>query len=136
MQGFVLTTNTFTIRFMYYVAEAPHTCRAFQDMLPNTYIFAHARVSGAEFWLGDLTFPEIPQENASVFVLPGEAVLGPSKPERLKTAGTLGFYYGEGKGLDACNIFACVVDEDREELKKLGMYVWNHGAMEITLTAM
>jgi len=43
----------------------------------------------------------------------------------------MGIYYGEGKGLDCCNIFAKVFDEDLNLLKTLGDSIWKHGAEEI-----
>ena len=39
---------------------------------------------------------------------------------------------GEGKGLDACNIFAKVVDEDLKLLKELGEEIWKQGAQQVT----
>ena len=39
---------------------------------------------------------------------------------------------GEGKGLDACNIFGKVYDEDAALLKSLGENIWKHGAQELT----
>jgi hypothetical protein len=35
--------------------------------------------------------------------------------------------------LDACNIFAKVLDEDNEKLKQLGEMIWKNGAMDLTL---
>jgi hypothetical protein len=43
----------------------------------------------------------------------------------------MGIYYGEGKGLDSCNIFAKVMDDDMEQLQKLGNEIWRHGEQEI-----
>lgn len=71
---------------------------------------------------------DIIQENASVFTVPGEVVLGPLKPLRAKTSKCMGIYYGEGKGLDACNVFARVYDEDLPLLKSLGDLIWRKGA--------
>ncbi len=44
----------------------------------------------------------------------------------------MGIYYGDGKGLDCCNIFAKVFDEDLELLKTLGDDIWQHGSREVT----
>lgn len=134
MTGFLLTRNSdVQIRFRYYLTEAPETCRAFDSILPLKRVFYHARVSGQEIWFDDLPGLNIIQENASVFTVPGEAVLGPANPKRAKTANCFGIYYGEGKGLDACNIFASVFDEDREKLTLLGNEIWKNGAMEIII---
>jgi hypothetical protein len=62
-----------------------------------------------------------------------EEVFGPSKPERTKTANCMGIYYGEGKGLDCCNIFAKVVDEDLSILQELGNKIWKEGKQTITV---
>jgi hypothetical protein len=121
------------IRFELYLAEAPITSKAFLELLPIKRTFYHARVSGQEIWFDDLPTLDIIQENASVFVNPGEVVLGPSLPERSKTKNCFGIYYGEGKGLDACNIFAKVVEEDRLNLNDLGNLIWKNGSMELTL---
>src|ERR1700761_5223879 len=133
MQGFSITaTNNTTIRFRFYLEEAPVTCAAFATLLPFTRTFFHARVSGQEIWIDNTPQLDIIQENASVFTEPGEVVLGPSKPLRTKTANCMGIYYGEGKGLDCCNIFARVFEEDLELLKTLGDTIWKHGSREIT----
>lgn len=134
MTGFLLTGNSgVQIRFRYYLTEAPQSCRAFDSILPLKKMFYHARVSGQEIWFDNLPDLNIIQENASVFTVPGEVVLGPSKPERTKTANCFGIYYGDGKGLDACNIFASVFEEDREKLTLLGDEIWKRGAMELLM---
>ncbi len=74
---------------------------------------------------------DIIQENASVFTRQGEAVIGPKNPGRVRTAGLMGIYYGEGKGLDAANIFARVFDEDLPALKILGEKIWKEGKQEL-----
>lgn len=128
MKGFqVITKDHGVIRFRYYYNEAPVTVKAFDAMLPFARIFLHARVSGQEVWIDDMPDVDIIQENASVFTETGEVVLGPSKASRAKTAGCLGIYYGEGKGLDCCNIFAKVIDEDLVKLKALGEQIWKEG---------
>ncbi len=111
------------------------TSRAFSAILPFTRTFYHARVSGQEIWIDDVPPLDIIQENASVFTEPGEAVFGPTKPGRAKTANCFGIYYGEGKGLDACNIFAKVIDSDKEKLMELGIKIWKHGAQVLTVSA-
>lgn len=50
------------------------------------------------------------------------------KPTRAPAMnGSLGIYYGEGKGLDAANIFAKVFDEDLPLLQALGEQIWKQG---------
>ncbi|MEI6488735.1 MAG: DUF3830 family protein [Bacteroidota bacterium] len=120
------------IRFELYTKEAPATCNAFVEVLPFTKNFFHARVSGQEIWIDDAPILDIIQENASVFTEPGEIVLGPLHPLRAKTSGCLGIYYGEGKGLDCCNIFGKVVADDFEKLRKLGDDIWRGGTQIIT----
>lgn len=130
--GFIVRTQSgSTIRFRYYGEAAPVTIKAFEECLPFNRIFFHARVSGQEIWTDHGLGLNIIQENASVFTQPGEVVLGPLKPARAKTADCIGIYYGKGKGLDCCNIFAKVWDEDLLLLKALGEEIWKQGAREI-----
>ena len=133
MTGFIIKTNdNQNIRFKYYLENAPVTSKAFATLLPFTRTFFHARVSGQEIWIDNAPQLDIIQENASVFTEPGEVVFGPVRPSRVKTANCLGIYYGEGKGLDCCNIFAKVLAEDLNLLKILGNNIWKHGTQEIT----
>jgi hypothetical protein len=136
MAGFkIISKNYGEIRFSYYSDAAPVTSRAFRGILPFTRTFYHARVSGEEIWIDDVPRADIIQENASVFTDPGEAVLGPSKPARTKTSNCFGIYYGNGKGLDAGNIFAKVAPGDLQKLKELGTGIWKHGPQELTIAA-
>ena len=133
MASFILkTSDKQTIRFNLYTEAAPQTVKAFISQLPFTRTFFHARVSGQEIWIDNAPELDIIQENASVFTEPGEIVLGPLKPLRAKTSKCLGIYYGEGKGLDCCNIFGKVAPEDFEKLKQLGDKIWKEGTQEIT----
>lgn len=135
MQGFKLVTgNKVEIKFKFYSDTAPVTSKAFEQLLPFTRTFYHARVSGQEIWIDDVPQLDIIQENASVFTEPGEVVFGPAKPTRTKTANCFGIYYGDGKGLDACNIFAKVVDEDKQKLIDLGNSIWKNGSQKLTVT--
>jgi hypothetical protein len=133
MPSFLLKTPTKTIRFRYYTDEAPVTVEAFNNQLPVTLTLIHARTSGQEIWTDNAPALDIIQENASVFTEAGEVVLGPLKPARTKTVRCLGIYYGEGKGLDACNIFAKVLDEDILLLKELGAEIWKRGEQSVSL---
>lgn len=136
MTGFKITTSDhIEIRFEVYTDAAPVTASAFLGILPFTRTFHHARVSGQEIWIDDVPPLDIIQENASVFTEPGEAVFGPAKPVRAKTANCFGIYYGEGKGLDACNIFAKVIDSDQQKLIDLGNRIWKNGAQALTISA-
>jgi hypothetical protein len=135
MTGFKITTQAGQeIRFEFYRDAAPVTSNAFQTILPFTRTFNHARVSGQEIWIDDVPKLDIIQENASVFTEQGEVVFGPTKPERAKTANCFGIYYGDGKGLDACNIFAKIIDSDKQKLIDLGNYIWKNGSQELTLS--
>lgn len=135
MKGFKITTPDRTeIKFELYQEAAPVTSAAFMGILPFTRTFYHARVSGQEIWIDDVPPLDIIQENASVFTEPGEVVFGTAKPARTKTANCFGIYYGEGKGLDAGNIFAKVVEADRQNLARLGNHIWKNGALELTVS--
>ena len=135
MTGFKITTSdNLEIKFELYLDTAPVTSKAFLSILPFTRTFCHARVSGQEIWIDDVPKLDIIQENASVFTEPGEVVFGPAKPIRTKTANCFGIYYGDGKGLDACNIFAKVVESDKQKLVDLGNKIWRTGSLELTVT--
>ena len=128
MKGFkIITESGQSIRFGYYLEDAPITSAAFGKLLPFERTFMHARVSGQEIWTDQASPLDIIQENASVFTEPGEVVYGPLKPKRVSTSNCMGIYYGPGKGLDACNIFACVLNDDKELLKILGEEIWRKG---------
>ena len=132
MTGFIVRTNdNQIIRFQYYTEFAPVTMAAFDQQLPFTRTLYHARVSGQEVWTDHAPELDIIQENASVFTIPGEVVIGTVKPERTKTSKCMGIYYGEGRGLDCCNIFAKVFDEDLLKLKELGNTIWLKGEQEL-----
>lgn len=136
MNGFkIITSEQQEIRFAFYEKEAPITSKAFVGILPFTRKFFHARISGEEIWIDDVPTLDIIQENASVFTEPGEVVFGPMNPSRTRTANCFGIYYGTGKGLDACNIFAKVMDEDKEKLAALGQSIWKNGAQELTIAS-
>ena len=135
MTGFKITTQDGQeIKFELYLDNAPITSRAFLSILPFTRTFTHARVSGQEIWIDDVPKLDIIQENASVFTEPGEVVFGPTKPSRTKTANCFGIYYGDGKGLDACNIFARVIDSDKQKLIDLGNSIWKNGSQDLTIS--
>jgi hypothetical protein len=135
MKGFKLTTSDQQeLRFEFYLEAAPLSSKAFAEILPFTRTFNHARVSGQEIWIDDVPPLDVIQENASVFTEPGEVVFGPSKPLRTKTANCFGIYYGEGKGLDAGNIFAKVVASDLPKLVALGNDIWKKGSQELTVS--
>lgn len=137
MTGFKISTpDGQEIKFVLYLDDAPITSRAFQSILPFTRTFNHARVSGHEIWIDDVPKLDIIQENASVFTEPGEVVFGPTKPSRTKTANCFGIYYGDGKGLDACNIFGKVVDTDKQKLLDLGNDIWKNGSQELTISVL
>jgi hypothetical protein len=133
MTGFIVRTkDEQVIRFQYYLDAAPVTAAAFIALLPFSRIFMHARVSGQEVWTDEAPVLDIMQENASVMTLPGEIVIGPLNPSRLSTSKCMGIYYGNGKGLDACNIFGKVFEEDLSLLQTLGEQIWRNGIQQLT----
>ena len=134
MTGFkIITKDGAEIHFRFYKEDAPVTCKAFEKILPFTRTFYHARVSGKEIWIDNVPPIDAIQENASVFAQPGEVVIGPARPVRVKTANCFGIYYGEGKGLDAANIFARVVDADMKKLQEIGDSIWKNGPDELRI---
>jgi hypothetical protein len=136
MKDFKLVTPEWNIIRFAYDEDAPITSRAFASILPFSRVFMHARTSGEEIWINDAQPLNIIQENASVFTMPGEVVYGPLYPSRAKTANSMGIYYGEGRGLDSCNIFARVFDEDMEALAALGVSIWKGGECELAFSAL
>lgn len=136
MTGFKITTkDKQEINFEFYLDTAPITSKAFAETLPFTRTFFHARVSGQEIWIDNVPPLDIIQENASVFTEQGEVVVGPQNAKRTKTVNCFGIYYGEGKGLDACNIFAKVIESDLQKLIDLGNNIWKNGSQELTISA-
>lgn len=131
MSGFrIKTKDGIEIRFRYY-SEAPVTSKAFDASLPFTKKFFHAKVSGEEIWTDNAPALDIIQENSSVFIYPGEVVIGPLSPARNKVIKCMGVMYGEGKLLDCGNIFAKAYDEDLPNLVKLGHRLWEEGFQEL-----
>lgn len=121
------TPDANRIGFRLYRKEAPETCRAFLAALPFQRTFLHARVSGQEIWIDDAPALHVPQENASVFTVPGEIVIGPAAPSRNKIRNCIGIFYGPGQLLDCGNIFGKVLDEDLKKLQLLGDAIWRRG---------
>ena len=137
MPGFLIRTpKGEMIHFQFYHEAAPITIAEFSKTLPFSQSFLHARVSGQEIWTDKAPELDIIQENASVFAAVGEIGIGPRKPGRVKTAGCMGIYYGEGKGVDACNIFGKVIDEDLPLLQQLGNRIWMKGEEVLTFEIM
>jgi hypothetical protein len=127
----IRTTENQIIRFKNYLDAAPLTCEAFGNTLPITLTLIHARISGQEIWTDNAPGLDIIQENASVFTEPGEIVIGPLKPTRTRTSKCMGIYYGEGRGLDCCNIFGKVYEADFWKLEELGTKIWKQGIQEV-----
>jgi hypothetical protein len=136
MPGFLIRTGEgLLIHFNLYEQEATVTGRQFLSILPFTRKFVHARVSGQEIWTQDAPKLDIPQENSSVFAMPGEIAIGPLHPARNKVAGLMGIFYGEGKLVDGSNIFGRVADEDLLLLQQLGERIWTGGSETLTFEA-
>jgi Protein of unknown function (DUF3830) len=127
----IRTEDNLTVRFQFYIDAAPVTSEAFALKLPFSETFFHAKISGQEIWIDNAPLLDIIQENASVFAEPGEIVIGSRYPERNKIAGCMGIFYGEGKLLDAGNIFGKVMEEDLPLLKTLGEKIWRKGAQKL-----
>ena len=127
----IRTTDNQIVRFQFYTDNAPITSEAFLQKIPFSEIFFHAKISGQEIWIDNAPILDIIQENASVFAEPGEIVIGTKNPARNKIAGCIGIFYGEGKLLDAGNIFGKVLQEDMLSLKALGEKIWRNGAQKL-----
>lgn len=113
-------------------ASAPHTCAAFQALLPYTQRIIHARWSGEACWipLGDFRL-DVDFENATSYPAPGEILFYPggySETEILFPYGAT--HFASKLGQLAGNHFLTVV-EGREHLRAIGELVLWHGAQEI-----
>jgi hypothetical protein len=132
MAGFIIRPGeTPILRFQLYDSIAPVTVEAFLKLMPFRLEFLHARVSGQEIWTDHAPVLDIIQENASVFAEPGEIVIGPRQPLRNRISGCIGIFYGEGKLLDAGNIFGKVFQDDMPLLQKLGEVTWKKGVQSL-----
>ena len=133
--GFQLTAaDGMELRFRYYQNEAPATAAAFTAILPFDTTLFHAKVSGEEIWTPDGPRLHIAQENNSVYIQPGEVVIGPIH-KRNKVSGCMGIMYGEGHLKDSGNIFAHVWEEDLEKLKVFGWAIWRGGQQAVRFEA-
>src|SRR4051794_37056249 len=75
MKGFTVTTkNKDVIQFAYYSEAAPVTVAAFDEQLPFTRTFFHARVSGQECWI-DNAPPAGKKKAVSSYISPIPMVL-------------------------------------------------------------
>lgn len=108
------------IRFKLFKKEAPKTCRAFSKSLPLKRKMIHAKVDDKEeIWTPNGPRLKIKQENASIRLKPGEMGYAPFV-ERSEISNCIAIVYGKAILWDCVNVFAKVVDEDLENLKKLG----------------
>lgn len=129
MNRFSLQTGNTKIRFTVYKKAAPFTCRAFMERLPFTVKTVHARFAGEEIWGKGPKF-NIPQENATIYLKPGELGYAPLL-ERSEIGQAISLVYGKAKLYDCVNIFAKVEPSDLPKLKKLGETVWLKGKRTI-----
>ena len=129
MPKILLKSGMMSLRFNLYTKIAPATCRVFTSALPLSVKIVHARFAGEEIWGKGPKF-DIPQENATIHLKPGE--LGYAVPR----AGSginqaISLVYGEAKLHDCVNVFAKVYPRDLLKLKSLGETVWLKGKRTI-----
>ncbi|HEV2303395.1 MAG TPA: DUF3830 family protein [Stellaceae bacterium] len=115
---------------------APHTCAAFEGMLPYRARLIHVRWSGEACWipLGSLDLG-VSYENATSYPPPGGVLLYPggvSETELLLAYGACRF--ASKAGQLAGNHFMTIVGGG-ESLAELGRLVLWRGAQEIAFTA-
>jgi len=119
-----------------YEEAAPHTCAAFQALLPYTQRLIHARWSGEACWipLGNFQLA-VDLENATSYPAPGEILFYPggySETEILFPYGATRF--ASKLGQLAGTHFLTVI-EGREHLRTVGEQALWHGAQEILFSA-
>lgn len=123
----LITPEGTVIRFRLYEVEAPATCKAFVDALPIEAKAVQARFAGEETWIAEGPELQIPQENATIALKPGE--LGYAPPiARSEVSRSIAIVYGDAKLSDCVNVFAMVLDADIPQLKNLGEKIWLEGA--------
>lgn len=132
MKYIALKTNSGkSIRFELYENEAPFTCEAFTKILPFEAKAVQAREAGEEIWIPEGPKLNIPQENATIHLFPGELGIAPEHL-RNQVSRSIAILYGEAKLHDCVNVFARVIDEDIKLLKKLGEAIWLEGSQTLT----
>ncbi len=130
---FHLRSKEGVIRFSLYHKEAPQTCLAFLSKLPWRGKAVQARLSGEEIYIEKGPALNVPQENTSIFLRPGE--IGYAVPiARSPIKNNIAIVYGEAKLFDGVNVFARVVPTDLKKLKNLGKSIWLNGAQILNFT--
>ncbi len=119
-----------SIRFELYGKDSPMTCKAFLKALPFEGKAVQARQAGEEIWLPEGPELNIPPENATVHLKPGELGIAPIY-ERNQVARSIAILYGEGSLHDCVNLFAKVKKEDMQTLKELGEKIWLEGSRNL-----
>ncbi len=130
-----------TVRARLLWEEAPVTCDRFWDCLPLEKKIIHAALAGAEIFFDGLPF-ELPFENATTDVKPGDVVSVPSIAVpwlREKSISSFCIFYGRGrpyKDLDEpvlANVFARI--DDTQGIAEIGTRVRYEGPGMVRLMA-
>lgn len=112
--------------------KSPHTCAAFERVMPFTSQIVHVRWSGEGVWipLGDMDFA-VGYEDATAYPAPGQILLyprGKSETEILIAYGSL--HFASKAGTLAGNHFATITS-DLGRLQEIGVATLWEGAKSI-----
>lgn len=115
-----------------YEEDAPNTCKIFLSKLPIKIKLYHARIAGEEIFTEEGPLLNIPIENATNELEPGEIgafAWSPRSSNDFK--GGIVITYGPHANLIKCsNVFARVAEEDMETLKAVSLRMWKGGSEE------
>jgi hypothetical protein len=117
---------------------APKTCQAVESRLPFSAPVYHTRRSGKEI---QVVFPRPPEhpgpENQTVYASPGDIFYVWFPPDECVDLAHLGVFYGSHSrpsvpfGPRPQNLFAQVLEEQREQFAALCEVIWREGTDNI-----
>jgi len=126
----IIAEHSFEARFE--TTKSPHSCAAFEQVMPFASQIVHVRWSGEGIWipLGDMDFA-VGYEDATAYPAPGQVLLypkGKSETEILIAYGNV--HFASKAGTLAGNHFATITS-DLDQLRKIGVATLWEGAKNI-----
>ncbi|MFC7132327.1 MULTISPECIES: DUF3830 family protein [Salinibaculum] len=130
-----ITTNEMTFTAEIHDQRAPETAAGVRELLPLESTLMHVRWSGIATWINidDLTLPDIPRENHTVYPSCGDILLYPgyrNEQEILLPCGPTCFKSPAGEL--AGNHFATISDE-RDRLRSLEQTTLEDGEQTVRI---